>query len=376
MARKKPLSREAQEFLDALPVEAQPLLETTAGPELVQELGMDVVRGVVLDVLRGVNIRDSTEMLTRKRLSLLNAALISQYVKMPGSQSSIEEFLSAVEEAIVEARLNKGQKWVLYWTLGLNEKAVQNVLRDDHLALSGYIERYLGVLREAADIARRDFGDLSGTLRIGDTEVPLDWFFILYFSAGIGAQTLTIRGADKSLYGKLFEKLVLGSVLSVLGFRFSPSGPTDPSPGQFWLSTTSKRESDATLLIESGRGVRFDIGFIGRGNPEITLDKVSRFEREAEFSNRRYGMSTFIIVDRIGTRSKLEELASQIDGTVIQMSLSYWPQVLARHLSQKFEGYSDELIEAEQHRTAQLIEERLAEAPLEDLLRKAGEEGS
>lgn len=372
MPRKKPLSPEVQEFLNALPKEAQPLLKTSTGTEIVEELGLDVVRGVVLDVLRGVNIRDSTEILTRRRLSLLNAALVTQYVDIPGSESSIEEFLSVVAESISEGRLTTSQRWVLNWTLGLNQKAIQNVLRND-LDRSGYVDRYIDVLRKSAEAASRDFGDLSGTLRVGDTEIPLNWFFVLYLSASIGAQTLTIRGSEKSLYGKLFEKLVLGSVLSVLNFKFTPGGPVDPSPRQFWLSTTSKRESDATLLVESGRGIRFDIGFIGRGNPEITLDKVSRFERVAEFNSQQYGMSTFIIVDTIGVGSRIEDLAKQIEGEVIQMSLSYWPQVLARRLGEKFE-YSDEIVDADQHRVSELIEERLSQAPLEELLRKAGEE--
>lgn len=374
MPRKHPPNSEVQGFLNALPSEARPLLDTSTGPEIVEELGIDVVQGVVFDVLRGVNIRDSTEMLTRKRLSLLNAATVAQYADVPGSDASIDEFLTSIAEAIRDARLSKGEKWVLYWTFGLNQKAVQNVLRDDHLSLDGYIERYLNVLRESAQMASEDFGDLSGTLRLGNREVSLNWFFVLYLSASLGAQTLTIRGAEKSLYGKLFEKLILGSVLSILGFRFVPSGPTDPSPGQFWLSTTSKRESDATLLIAPGQGVRFDIGFIGRGNPEITLDKVSRFERVAEFDNERYGVSTFIIVDTIPKKGNLEQRAQEIDGTVIQMSMTYWPRTLARHLNERFEEYWDEIIDADHRRVDELIRNRLTDVPLTALLQKAAED--
>lgn len=368
--KKVPASSEVQNFFDALPESALPLIETKSGTEVVEELGADVVRGVVLDVLRGVNVRDSTEMLTRRRLSLLNAAMVAQYAAVPGEGSSVESFVDSVAEAIREARLKSSQKWMLNWTLGLTDKGVQNVLRDDHLSLSGYVDRYLDVLRQTAQSAHEDFGELSGTLKIGDREVSLNWLFVLYLTAGIGGQTLTIRGSEKSLYGKLFEKLILGAALSVLGFRFAPEGPVDPSPGQFWLSSTSKRESDATLLVAPGEGVRFDIGFIGRGNSEISLDKVSRFEREAEFNERRYGMSTFIIVDRIGAKSNLPELASRIDGTLLQMSMSYWPQNLARKLHERF-GYADEILDADHPRVHQLLEERLASISLIGLLEKA-----
>lgn len=371
--RSDPASPEVRKFFDALPESALPLIETKSGVEIVEELGLDVVQGVVLDVLRGVNIRDSTEMLTRRRLSLLNAAMVAQYVAVPDEGSSIDAFVHSVAEAVREARLSRSQKWMLNWTLGLTDKGVQNVLRDDHLSHSGYVDRYLEVLRQTAETAREDFGELSGTLQVGNREIPLNWLFVLYLTASIGGQTLTIRGSEKSLYGKLFEKLILGAALSVLGFKFAPSGPSDPSPGQFWLSSTSRRESDATLLVAPGKGVRFDIGFIGRGNSEISLDKVSRFEREAEFNRRRYGMSTFIIVDRIGAKSNLLELARRIDGTVLQMSLSYWPQHLAQKLHERF-GYNDEIVNADHHQVHQLLEERLASVPLIELLEKAENE--
>lgn len=376
MSERGTSSGEAEKFLLALPNEARPLLETSKGTEIVEELGLDVVQGIVLDVLRGVNIRDSTEMLTRRRLSLLNAATVVQYVTVPGSEASIDDFVDSVAEALRKGRLSKSEKWVFNWALGLNEKARQNVLRGDHDSLDRYVQRYLDVVRKSAETAYSDFGELSGTLRVRDQEVPLNWFLVLYLSATIGAQTLTIRGSEKALYGKLFEKLVLGSALSILGFRFVPDGPMDPSPGQFWLSTTSKRESDATLLVAPGQGVRFDIGFIGKGNPEITLDKVSRFERVAEFASQRYGMATFIIVDTIPEKGNLEQQARDIDGTVIQMSMTYWPQVVARHLHDRFDDYWDELIDADHRRVNELLQERITNVPLLALLRQAGEEES
>ncbi|MBA3474991.1 MAG: CfrBI family restriction endonuclease [Rubrobacter sp.] len=326
----------------------------------------------MLDVLRGVNIRDSTEMLTRKRLSVLNAAMIAQYVQIPGESSSVETFTQAVAEAIDEARLDNNQKWMLNWALGLTDKGRKNLLRDENLSSSGYVDRYLSVLRQAAEIAREEFGQLSGSIRVGERRVPLDWFFVLYVCSSIGEQTLTVRGSEKSLYGKLFEKLILGSALSVLGFRFTRGGPSSPSPGQFWLSSTSEgeRESDATLLISPGEGVRFDIGFIGSGNTEISLDKVTRFRQEAEFNKRRYGMVTFIIVDRIGARSNLPEIAREVDGTVLQMSMTYWPKQLAQELHDRF-GYEDEIVGASHREVHRLLEERLARVPLTELLERA-----
>ena len=111
--------------------------------------------------------------------------------------------------------------------------------------------------------------------------IYIDWDTILQIMTSIGAQTLAIRGSEKSTYGKLYERLILGVLLEILGFKLVNRENIKNPKKVFWLSSRDeKRESDATLLFEAGKGVRFDIGFIGRGNPEISLDKVSRFERE------------------------------------------------------------------------------------------------
>lgn len=370
MARMKRTQRPdgvVKSFLSALPETAERLLKTS-GVGLVEEIGLEVLRGVVFDVMTGINIRDSTETLTRRRLSLLNAALVAQYTSLATMDIPVNAFVGSVVDALQNAKLSPNEQWMLNWAAGLTDKGIQNVLRDDHLGLTGYSQRFLDTLQEAAAIAENEFGELTGTFKVDHVEVPLDWLFMLYLLTSIGCQTLTIRGSEKSTYGKLFEKLVLVSVLSILGFDFAPSGISTAVPKQFWLSTPDeKRESDATLLVSPGKGVYFDIGFIGRGNPEIILDKVSRFARHAEFNSNRYGMATYIIVDRIGKRSSLEHRAAEIDGTVIQMEMAYWPQVLARRLHERF-GFDDELILASQREARIIIENRLRNAPLEELL--------
>ena len=70
--------------------------------------------------------------------------------------------------------------------------------------------------------------------------------------------------------------------------------------------------------------MRFDIGFIGPGNPEISLDKVSRFERQMEFGGNQVKMGVIILIDRLGEGSRTETMASNINGHVIQMSKKTW----------------------------------------------------
>lgn len=371
--KRQPLSAEVQGFLEALPPSALEQIETRSGTNFATDIGWEVVRQLIFDVMCGVNIRQSTELLTRRRLALLNAATVAQYANLPSSTESIDSFVESVSDALERSPLTKSQEWMLNWSLGITGKGVQNVLRDDRGGFGKYTQDFLNTLHQAAEWAEERLGELSGHLRLNNREVPLSWFFVLYLATAIGSQTLTIRGSDKSLYGKLFEKLVLGSALHVLGFEFVPSTELiDPDRKQFWLSSTQEREIDATLLVPPGRGVFFDIGFIGRGNPEIVLDKIRRFSTRAEFGEQEYGMTTFVIVDRIGARGSVEERAKQYGGVVIQMSMSYWPQLLAKKLREKLDDYDDpELVEADHNNVRGLLKERLEGVPVEELLRVA-----
>jgi len=141
------------------------------------------------------------------------------------------------------------------------------------------------------------------------------------------------------MYGKFFEKLVLGSLLTLLGFALKKED-SESSEKFFWLSERGKkRESDATVIYELGKGARFDIGFIGHGNTEISLDKVSRFEREIEIGSLKDYMSTIILVDRIGDKSRIISMAKQIDGDIIQMSMTYWVKEVASVLHSRMDFF-------------------------------------
>jgi hypothetical protein len=188
-----------------------------------------------------------------------------------------------------------------------------------------------------------------------------------YLLNTVGAQTLAIRGSEKSAYGKLFEKLVLGSLLYILGFKHI-SPPPQEYERVFWLaSRNEKRESDATLLYKVGQGVRFDIGFIGRGNPEISLDKVTRFEREISLGRSKFFMATIILVDRIGANSRIERLAEEVQGTIIQMSAGYWPKQVARVLNNTL-GFKHDLLRIPDDQIELYLAKAMQQVPLEEFI--------
>lgn len=355
-----------------LPVEAVELL-TANGVQLVQRLGMDVIRSVILDVLVGRNLRTSTEKLTRKRIAALNLSLVEFFLQQETRTPGFVRQLPVLATQILQQpRLSKANRWLSLWILGLTDKAFQNVLKDDVAELTSYRDSYLEVCQSVVESRGEGGRALSGHLRVGNrVSIDVDGLFLTYLLNTIGASTLAIRGSEKSAYGKLFEKLILGSALTILGFKLTTFPPPEHDRVFWFTSAEEKRESDATLLFTAGKGVRFDIGFIGRGNSEISLDKVSRFEREVDFGRKRAHLSTVVIVDRIGSRSRLSELAARINATVIQMTASWWVQQLAQHLKAIHPEYRHPLVKMKATEVHHYLQERIQSIPLEPFLREA-----
>lgn len=316
-----------------IPEEALKLTNYT-GKELVVRLGEDIVRNVVASVLSGNNVRDLTESLTQRRILLLNSSLFVTYIKALGSIENLTENLNQIiTKELRDKRLDKNKKTYLQWFLGITGKSLQNVLRGN-TGLTKYLTDLDDTLSKVNNSVINSYGDISLNVDFDNKQYLLKWPSLLRCLFAIGSQTLSIRGSEKSMYGKMFEKLILGSVLTILGFRHISKDDTDENNMVFWLSQREdKRESDATIIIKPGEGVRFDIGFIGQGNTEVSLDKVSRFEREMERGRQKYYTSTIILVDKIGDNSRIVEMAKKIDGSLIQMSMNYWVKELASTLN-------------------------------------------
>lgn len=316
-----------------------------SGHELLQKVGDQAIRDVVTSILCGGNVRTLTEGLTQRRVALANAALLVAYLRASRDIENLPDKLSRiVAHELANANITQAHRMFLQWFIGLTGKSIQNVLRSDQNQLEAYLAGFEEAIHHAVKEAQSEFGALQASVTLGQESCPLNWQAALQLFAGIGAQTLAIRGAEKSMYGKLFEKLILGAMLSVLDFQLTDPQQPLKSKKVFWLSQRgNKRESDATLLYKPGVGARFDIGFIGPGNTEISLDKVSRFEREMEPGKQRHFMATIILVDRIGERSRIAELAQKIDGNIVQMSMTFWAREVAEILRKKI-GFKHEIL--------------------------------
>jgi len=313
------------------------------GRQFIENLGEEAAKKVILSVLMGENLRARTEFLTRRRLLLTSAAVLSTFARGFGSDPAFQAGPSrvALEQLKLASSSDKVRTWPAQWLLGLTGKSVQNVLRSDSSTFGSYLEEFEKAIADSAALARQEFGEMK--LRLEHTaegqsfEATLGWPEIHRITTAIGAQTLAVRGSDKSLYGKLFEKLILGTVLTLLGFKQVSRAAVQEKSRVFWLSDSrDTRESDATVLIDLGRVARFDIGFIGSGNSEISKDKLSRFGQEVTLSGSKAASTTFVIVDRLPQTSKTIEAARSGKAIILQMSMQFWIKELARELERVY----------------------------------------
>jgi hypothetical protein len=352
---------------------ASRVLLTGTGKQLVERLGEETVREIILGVMMGENIRSHTEPLTRQRLAQISGALVTMFTQGWLEIEGFSEQLSnlALQQLKKRGRRDKVDTLLAKWVLGLTEKSNQNVLRGETNQLETYVADFESAIRRAADRCREDIGDLRMVLGYAEDlqgrRVELEWKDIIKLTTAIGALTLFIRGSDKSMFGKLFEGLILGSFLTILGFERVDPATNEKNRNVFWLSNMANlRESDATLLLRPGKLAKFDIGFIGRGNPEIARDKLTRFISEVGAGNNAH-LVPFIIIDRLPDTETTRRAAEQAGAEIVQMSMQYWPRELAQKLGQRL-GVQHELQEMPDRLIRGYLASKLSTIRVQDFL--------
>lgn len=352
------------------------LVVTASGKEFIKRIGVETARQVIYAVLCGENIRTQTEPLTRRRVAIATGAMVYLFAK---GWAEIDDFTEKLSNLALEQMDNTTQSkketfWPAQWLIGLTGKSIQNVLRSNPELRQSYIKDFENAVEEAAQRCREDFGDISFNLGyVIDGELkqninPLSWEDLTRLSTAIGATTLTIRGSEKSTYGKLFEHLIMGSVLTILGFEHVVNARSHKLEKVFWLSDSSDlRECDATIRLRPGKLVRFDIGFIGRGNPEIMKDKLSRYANEIDQNGKASFSQTFIIVDKMPNTTKTLEAALKSKTEIIQMSMQYWALDLAKRLKSRL-GYSAEILAVPEDQLSLYLEQKLKSVPILNFL--------
>ncbi len=319
-------------------------------------IGEDGLKDIIRNVFLGGNVRDTTEFITQRRLMRSFAATYELFINhLSDKISDISSYVDLICNELQETS-SVPKKTFYYWLLGLTKKGFDNIVRNRE-NLEEYKDSFLSSISETIPDLTEQLGEISGHLKIGERDISVDWNFLILLSMCISAQTLTLRGSAKSMNGKLFEKLVLGTLLTIMDFRYCSAPPTtiETNDRLFWLSNMdeNERETDATLVY-NGIAISIDIGFIGKGNPEISLDKVTRFNRYKEIAGINHTMRTIIIVDTIAENSDLPNKAARVGGIVLQMIKPDWIISFAKEICSIYS-----VDHPLQHKTTQELDEYL-----------------
>lgn len=303
--------------------------------DFTSSMGEDGVKDIIRKVLIGGNVRDTTEFITQRRLLNSYFAMLDLYMNHLNEYAEDSETFS--EYVVTDIKTAKNDAKILdLWLLGLTKKGFDNIVRgSDNLV--DYQISFAKSMDDAVEDLKDTYGEMTGVIEIDKRKIEVNWNTMALLFMALGGQTLSIRGSSKSMNGKMFEKLVLGSLLTINGFTYvkEPPAKIDKLKKYFWLShmDENERETDATVIF-NGKAVSIDIGFIGKGNPEITLDKVTRFGAYKRIGGIDHDMSTIIIVDTVAANSDLFNKADRVNGHVFQMKNDDWTIDFAKTLCQ------------------------------------------
>lgn len=304
------------------------LFENYKAKELITTSGTDQVgdqkelREFILHMLLGKNPRDFRENIIKSRILTSNAAILSLICEM--NSLSNEKYIEEIAKDFKECK-NNNQRTIPFWMTGLTKKGFDNIARKD---FNSYALSVIDALNSIPKELEENFGKLGGYLELNGKSYKLDWSLFTRLAIPFYGQGLSIKGSEKSASGKLWERLVLGNILSIFGFS-KLEEPDYNLDNAFWLSheDEDEREVDATI-IKNGHIICIDIGFIGSGNPEISLDKVTRFKNQKEFGSKSLNVSTIIIVDTISENSGIRDKAKGYNAHILEMNSPFWTMKL------------------------------------------------
>lgn len=89
-----------------------------SGSELMRRIGDDELRAIVAGVMCGENVRTATEPLTRRRLAILNAALVITLVRASRTMTP-QQLLEQAERECRGLPRTDPRRTVLMWILGI-----------------------------------------------------------------------------------------------------------------------------------------------------------------------------------------------------------------------------------------------------------------
>lgn len=255
------------------------------------------LRMLTFHLLMGRNYRLITEKNTKDKLLLTYLWLSDIVVE---AQNTFGENWQAelVNDLIHTRSRTPEQKNLLFWLIGLTAKTSVN----------------LGVATTDIPIVMTDLLAHIQTLfnQIGRQDQINDTWLLLM----AGSATLNIRGSEKSKIGKVLEKVLIRTILSILGLEENKN---------FWVNIDRDlevdREADAEIATNRGR-IRVEVGLTSSGNQEVTEDKISRV-----------GRNGIILFDKVGQRTRIYQTADRHSVKLVQIRNNQPLVEIYRHIA-------------------------------------------
>ena len=290
------------------------LIGTLSGSSIIDEMSADEFRTMLIECLTGRNPRIHTENWAQSRVFHgVFTGIQEMYAKGKKTDAKfISEAPTRASHFLYEHhtkvnRLIKDDILLCQWICNLTSKGWDNILQANPKNLMQWGNSVLESIQWV------EHGDL-------ETNVV---------NMTIYNASLAKKGGLKSAMGNLFEPLLLFTSLKACGIEFVDSTRYKSYRGScFTLDVTEGRQADAQIRtgITNPSKVDIDIGFIGKGNPEIIADKTQRFGN-LEGGGQKPLEGTIIIVSAVPETDRAQLVVRQatiLGAKVVTMSGCNW----------------------------------------------------
>ena len=316
----------ASKFYRLFPDNRKHLIGTISGSSIIDEMSTDEFRTMIIECLTGRNPRIHTENWAQSRV--FHGVFTGIHEMYDRGKKSDPDFITQAPQSAAEClrshhtstrnspnRLIKEDMLLCQWVCNLTSKGWDNILHANSDNLTEWGKSVIDSI----------------------TSVPYGGLERNIINTTIYNASLAKKGGLKSAMGNLFEPLLLYSSLSACGLKFVNAKLMGRAQGPcFTLDVNEGRQADAQIKtgIKHPSKIDIDIGFIGKGNPEIIADKTQRFGNMVGGGQNPLE-HTIIIVSAIPETKRAQLVVRQakaLGAKVIPMSQNNWVQNLSVEL--------------------------------------------
>jgi hypothetical protein len=252
-------------FYEHFPSDRRHLIGSISGNSIISEMSSTEFRTMLIECLTGRNPRIHTENWAQSRVfhgvftgiqEMYASGLKTDPKFITNAPNVASLYLKNHHER--KKRLEKNDVLLCQWVCNLTSKGWDNILQ----ANSQNLITWGNSVKESVNWVK--YGDLETNL----------------INMTIYNASLAKKGGLKSAMGNLFEPLLLFTSLRACGLKFVTEELYDSAKIPcFVLNVNEGRQSDAQIktTLSNTSKIDIDIGFIGKGNPEIIADKTQRF---------------------------------------------------------------------------------------------------